>query len=55
MLDFTFLYFTPALSSMIFEALNISLPSYLSDKYITSVIPDWMMAFEHSLQGKSAV
>ena len=47
----THLYFTPAMSSRRLEATACSVSWYLSLRYTTSTIPDWMTSLAHSLQG----
>jgi hypothetical protein len=43
-----------ACSNIFFAATFPGVQSYLSDKYIISLIPDWIITLAHSLQGNSA-
>ena len=46
---------TPAARSIVFAAIVESVSEYLSLRYIISVIPDWIIAFVHSLHGNRVV
>lgn len=46
---------TPASRNMVLEASSVSVSRYLSERYATSRMPDWMMALAHSLQGNRVV
>ena len=48
------LYFIPHLSNNLLDAMLFSELAYLSDKYITSFIPDCIIILAHSLHGNKS-
>ena len=53
-LDSYLVYFTLLISNNFLDTFTASVSLYLSLKYITSFIPDWIIAFAHSLHGNNA-
>lgn len=53
-LSFNFVSFMPAALNILLEALVPGVSAYLSERYTTCVMPLWIIAFAHSLQGKRA-
>ncbi len=49
----TYVVLMPALANMILAALLDTVLAFVSWKYTTSRMPDWMMTLAHSLHGKS--